>query len=89
MLPVRDPGANQACSSLSSDIVEYLNTEGTGYAQQGFKWPCASCGFPITKTALAMDKLAQDIVKNYNDADATMDAYLPYVRRACRPSTLK
>ena len=32
-----------------------------------------------------MDKLAQDIVKNYNDADATMDAYLPYVR-PCMPA---
>ncbi|KAI0720627.1 hypothetical protein C8Q72DRAFT_890601 [Fomitopsis betulina] len=56
---------------------EYLTPDGTGYAQQGFQWPCSRCAFPITKAALAIDKLAQDLVKEFTDEDTPLGAYLP------------
>lgn len=59
---------------------EYLTPDGTGYAQQGFQWPCSRCAFPITKAALAIDKLAQDLVKEFTDEDTPLGAYLPCVR---------
>lgn len=68
--------------------VEYLTPDGTGYAQQGFKWPCSRCKYIITKTSLAMDKLAQDLVKEHDEADAPLDTYLPCVRSEYPSMTL-
>ena len=58
----------------------YLTPEGTGYAQQGFQLPCAACGFAIDRPALAMDKFARDLVKEYAGDGAKLGAYLPCVR---------
>lgn len=57
----------------------YLTPEGTGYAQQGFQQPCAACGFAIDRPALAMDKFARDLVKEYAGDGAKLGAYLPCV----------
>ncbi|KZT67388.1 hypothetical protein DAEQUDRAFT_713656 [Daedalea quercina L-15889] len=60
----------------------YLTSEGTGYAQQGFKLTCSRCSLTIDKSALAMDKLAQDLVKDHNSDKAKLDAYLPGTLRS-------
>ncbi|KAH9930331.1 uncharacterized protein B0H18DRAFT_994444, partial [Fomitopsis serialis] len=55
----------------------FLTAEGTGYAQQGFMLMCSQCSLPIDKSDLALDKLARDLVKDHNSADAKLDAYFP------------
>jgi hypothetical protein len=53
-----------------------INSKGTGYFQEKFTLNCMfpRCP-PITKTTLAVRKLAEDLVRN----DATLRSYLAYV----------
>ncbi|KAH9832611.1 uncharacterized protein C8Q71DRAFT_879588, partial [Rhodofomes roseus] len=44
--------------------VPFLDNEGLGYSQRGFRYACV-CGIFITKTALAMDKFAGDVVSHH------------------------
>ncbi|KAH9832601.1 uncharacterized protein C8Q71DRAFT_777258 [Rhodofomes roseus] len=77
------PHHNVTCPRCESpNAAPYLTAEGTGYAQQGFKLTCSRCSLVIDKPALAMDKLAQDLVEDHNDLDAKMDAYLPGTLRS-------
>ncbi|TFY63748.1 hypothetical protein EVJ58_g3067 [Rhodofomes roseus] len=66
----------------ATNAAPYLTAEGTGYAQQDFKFACNSCQFPIDRPALALDKLAQDLVKDHNDPDAKLDTYFPGTLRS-------
>ncbi|KAH9930329.1 uncharacterized protein B0H18DRAFT_1117014 [Fomitopsis serialis] len=82
LLPALVVMGNPAKYRPSEERKPYLGEDGRGFAQQGFKLTCSCCSLAIDKPALALDKLASDLVKDHNDPDATMDAYLPGTLRS-------
>ncbi|KAH9930341.1 uncharacterized protein B0H18DRAFT_1117024 [Fomitopsis serialis] len=61
------------CGRLND--VPFLNEDGSGYLQRSFRYMCI-CGLSITKTALAMDKFADDLVANHRSNPRQPSVYL-------------
>lgn len=48
-----------------SPLAAFLDQDGTGYLQRNFRYICI-CSLGITKSALALDKFASDLVSSYH-----------------------
>ena len=86
---VRCPSCNERCTvrkslylvpfqrtaDLTLRTTAFMTRDGTGYLQRNFQYVCG-CGLSITKSALALDKFAGDIVSDHHSGSDKPHRYV-------------